>query len=316
MHEYRPLAAAEIMSADTEKSLAGRKIGVVGKGGSGKSTAVVLLARALVRSGYTVCVVDADSTNVGLNQAFGVEQPPAPLIEYFGGMIFGGGLVTCPVDDPTPLPGAELALQAMPSDYVAQAERHLYLLTAGKLTQWGAGGGCDGPISKIARDISVRMDAEPLVTLIDFKAGFEDSARGVVTGLDWLIVVVDPTQASLALASDIKQMVEGVRTGQLPATRHLDDPDLIALANRLYQEARLRGASYVLSRIRDERTESFVRRELATHAIKPIGTIYEDSAIANAWLTGAALPFPPTSSDLEGIISELEQVAKISSMTT
>ena len=46
------------MSADAEKSLANCKIGVLGKGGAGKSTAVVLLARALVRTGYTVCVVD------------------------------------------------------------------------------------------------------------------------------------------------------------------------------------------------------------------------------------------------------------------
>ena len=297
------------MSADTKKSLGDCKIGVLGKGGAGKSTAVVLLARALVRNGYTVCVVDADSTNMGLHQAFGIEQPPASLIEYFGGMIFGGGRVTCPVDDPTRLPGAELMLQEMPSEYVAQAERHLYLLTAGKLAQWGAGAGCDGPISKIARDISVRMDDEPLVTLIDFKAGFEDSARGVITGLDWLIVVVDPTQASLALASDVRNMVAGIQSGQLPATSHLEDPELVALANQLFREARVRG-SFLLSRIPDEKTEAFVKDKLATHEIEPIGTIYEDPIIAEAWLTGSSLPFPPTRSGFDRIIRELEEVAR------
>ena len=295
---------------DTDTSLGGRKIGILGKGGAGKSTAAVLLARALVGNGYTVCVVDADSTNVGLHQAFGIEQSPASLIEYFGGMIFGGGLVTCPVDDPTPLPGSELSLQAMPSDYVRRAEEHLYLLTAGKLAQWGAGAGCDGPISKIARDITVRVNADPVVTVIDFKAGFEDSARGVITGLDWLIVVVDPTQTSLALASDVKSMVEGVRSGQRPATSHLEDPELVALANRLFREARMRGASFLLSRIPDERTESFVKDQLATHGIKPIGTIYEDSTIAEAWLTGSSLPFPPTRSRWDGIIRELEKVVR------
>jgi CO dehydrogenase nickel-insertion accessory protein CooC1 len=52
--------------------LAGKKIGFFGKGGAGKSTAVVLVAQALAEAGYTVCIVDADSTNIGLHQALGI----------------------------------------------------------------------------------------------------------------------------------------------------------------------------------------------------------------------------------------------------
>ena len=78
-------------------------MGVFGKGGSGKSTFVALLAQVLQEKGYEVCVVDADSTNEGMSQALGVELSPRPLIDYYGGMVFGGGAVTCPVDDPTRL---------------------------------------------------------------------------------------------------------------------------------------------------------------------------------------------------------------------
>ena len=244
-----------------------------------------------------------------MHRALGVEEPPSPLIEYFGGMIFSGGAVTCPVDDPTPLAGAQVTVQELPGEYYARVEPHLYLFTAGKLGPGGAGGGCDGPIAKVARDIRVRVNADPVVTLIDIKAGFEDSARGVITGLDRVVVVVDPTQASLILACHLKQMVDGVRGGQLPATRHLESPDLIALANRLFREAHLQGASFMLNRFPDESAEWFARGKLATCGIDPVGVIRNDPAISDAWLTGASIDVSRSRPDVEGIVEELEKAA-------
>jgi len=43
------------------KNLNGCRIGLFGRGGSGKSTCTVMLARALKQAGYPVCVLDADS---------------------------------------------------------------------------------------------------------------------------------------------------------------------------------------------------------------------------------------------------------------
>jgi CO dehydrogenase nickel-insertion accessory protein CooC1 len=294
------------MDSDKNNVMAGTRLGFFGKGGAGKTTAVVLIARALVESGYTVCIVDADSTNVGLHQALGVDQPPSPLIDYFGGMIFSGGRVTCPVDDPTPLAGAEILLDQLPRDYLAQAGPHLYLLTGGKLGQWGAGAGCDGPISKIARDIHLKVDAEPVVTLVDFKAGFEDTARGVVTRLDWALVIVDPTRASLTLAGHMKDMVFKLRSGQKPATRHLATAELVATANRLFREAPLRGALFVLNKVDDKETESYMMQQLATHGIVPIGTIFTDRSISDAWLRGNEFR-ESAQTDLGAIVTALEK---------
>ncbi len=54
---------------ENERVLMGERIGILGKGGAGKSTLVVLLACVLRRRGYPVCVLDADSTNIGLHRA-------------------------------------------------------------------------------------------------------------------------------------------------------------------------------------------------------------------------------------------------------
>jgi CO dehydrogenase nickel-insertion accessory protein CooC1 len=299
------------MAGHEQMPLEGVRIGVFGKGGAGKSTVVVLLARALRRSGYQVCVLDADSTNVGLHHALGIRRAPDPLLDYFGGMVFSGGAVTCPVDDPTLLPGADIALEALPAAYRAKAEPGLWLLIAGKMVDLGAGSGCDGPISKIVRDLKLHTEAGPLVVLADFKAGFEDSARGIGTGLDWAIVVVDPTLASLELACGMRAMAKRLRSGVLlPATRHLESDDLVAVAQRIFADARLRDAFFVLSQVPDAEAEFYLRERLAERGIEPVGVIRRDPAIAWAWLRGEALEAPGASQAADEVVRVLEGAAE------
>ena len=61
------------------------KISVCGKGGSGKSTVVSLLAKQAELSGYEVLVVDSDESNTGLFRMLGFSKPPEPLMELVGG---------------------------------------------------------------------------------------------------------------------------------------------------------------------------------------------------------------------------------------
>ena len=277
------------VSLGNHHPLAGHRIGLFGKGGSGKSTAAVLLARALRQRGYDVCLLDADSTNLGLPQALGIDRAPVPLLDYFGGMIFSGGVVTCPVDDPTPLIGADLVLEELPRHYYGRSPDNIILLTAGKLGGMGPGAGCDGPIAKIARDLRVVSREGPPVMLLDFKAGFEDSARGAITSLDWAVVVVDPTVASVEMAAHMRDLVAQVQSGALPATRHLERPELVALANQLFREAPIKGVLFVLNRVREGEVEAYLRQKLAERGIQAIGVIPEDPAVSVAWLKGAPM---------------------------
>jgi CO dehydrogenase maturation factor len=293
----------------TSKVLMGKRIGVLGKGGSGKSTVVVLLAQALHDHGYEVCVLDADSTNVGLHKALGVDGPQRSLLDYFGGMVFKGGSVTCPVDDPTCLQGAEISLAQLADEYVGRNREGIELLTAGKIGDQGPGAGCDGPISKIARDLRVRSSRGDPVMLIDFKAGFEDAARGAVATLDWALVVVDPTTAAMQIAVHLKEMIERIKAGELPATRHLESLKLIEMANRVFREASIKDALVILNRVPAKEMEEYVKSYLETRKIEPIGILHEYPSIAVSWLKGTTLNWTYAKREVERIVERLETIA-------
>jgi CO dehydrogenase maturation factor len=295
---------------DQGKTLAGRRIGVVGKGGSGKSTTTVLMAKVLRERGYDVFLLDADSTNVGLYQILGLDHAPASLIDYFGGMVFSGGSVTCPVDDPTPLPDAEVTLNQLSGEYYTQNQEGIILLTAGKIGDRGPGAGCDGPINKIARDFMVKSEDPSSVTLVDFKAGFEDSARGAITSLDWVIVVVDPTNAAIQMAIHMKEMVEQIKSGKPPATQHLESSELVDLAKLLFREAKIKDVLVILNRVVDEKMENFIQERLEQYGIKPIGAIREDPSLTITWLKGKPLMETEAQKDVERIIGTLENIEK------
>jgi CO dehydrogenase nickel-insertion accessory protein CooC1 len=302
-----PLEDEKVMTAS--KVLMGKRIGVLGKGGSGKSTVVVLLAHALRCRGYEVCVLDADSTNIGLYRALGLDSSPRSLLDYFGGMVFRGGSVTCPVDDPTPLPGAETSLVQLADEYVGRNPEGIYLLTAGKIGDQGPGAGCDGPISKIARDLRIRSNGDAPVMLIDFKAGFEDVARGAVATLDWALAVVDPTAAAMQIAVHLKGMIERIKAGELPATSHLENLKLVEMANRVFREALIKDVLVILNRLPAKETEEYMKSYLEMRKIEPIGILHEYPKIAVSWLKGMTLDWTDAEEDVQEVLERLETIA-------
>jgi CO dehydrogenase nickel-insertion accessory protein CooC1 len=289
--------------------LSGLRLGIFGKGGAGKSTATVLLADALLERRYSVLVLDADSTNVGLAGALGVERDPDSLLDYFGGMVFSGGLVTCPVDDPTPLLGADLVLDEIPARFVGRRDG-LVLLVAGKMGSLGPGAGCDGPIAKIARDLVVRDFGSAPVTLVDFKAGFEDPARGSITSLDRAIAVVDPTVAAVQMAIHLSTMVAKIRQGVPPATEHLEHVDLVEMAIRRFRESRVEAVVAVLNRIGDPATDTYLRRTLSEAEVRVAGTLRKDPSVEQQWLRGRRVRTDALAEDATAVVRGMESAIR------
>jgi len=125
------------------------------------------------------------------------------------------------------------------------------------------------------------------------------------------MVLVDPTTAAMEMAVNLTDMVNQIKAGELPATSHLERPELVEIANRLFTRAKVKGVLVVLNKIKDKETEGFMTAKLAEQGIKPVGIIHEDPSIAMSWLKGVSLNSAKTKRDTERIIGELEAAEKV-----
>lgn len=276
------------------------RIVVCGKGGSGKSTIVTLMARVLIDRGYKVHVLDSDASNPGLYWMLGFDKAPEPLIDFYGGRSFTGGKVTCPVDDPTPLSKGKINLDEITNKYFLQKEGVTFF-KVGKVER--VYGGCDGPESKITRDF--RIPGEH-ITLIDLGAGLEHFGRGVEINADGVIAVVDSTSTSLVLARITKEMVEGMKSGIEPATAHMEEPEMVKVAKSLAKSARVKHLWLILNKIRSQKTESLMKEKLRENGMEATGTIPDDPKILESSLEYGSLEESGAKKEMGAIVDKIE----------
>ena len=143
--------------------------------------------------------------------------------------------------------------------------------------------------------------------VVDLKAGMEDLTRGVITDLDWVIVVVDPSYPAVHMAESIGRMVSLVKDGALPATEHLESPEQAEQARELFRNARVRGVLAVLNRIGDTSAEVALADKVSRlEAVKLIGALREDLSIGRAWFDGRSLRSPENRGPVRGIVDQIE----------
>lgn len=268
----------------SDQPLLRRRILVCGKGGSGKSTLVALLASVLQRKGYAVIVLDGDASNpeglVRLMFGTGVEGEPKPLIEFFGGL----AAVTCPVDDPSPLtrvgdskpvPLNRIDIEKeLQSEYFLRKE-NITLFQAGKIESYGQG--CDGPLEKVVRDFMVEGEA---VNLIDMKAGVEHFGRKIPNQMDIILGVMDYTLESVSIAKRVAHFCD---------------------------EAAMDDYWFILNKIGSGEVESMLMDKLGSLKERVIGSVPFDQELIKAGLSGKALGECRALEDVAAIVDQLEQ---------
>jgi len=149
------------------------KISVCGKGGSGKSTVVSLLANQAAVRGHAVLVIDSDESNSELFRMLGFQRSPIPLMELVGGK----DKLKTKMKRPNILAESRITIENLPSKYVLRRNA-LKLLSIGKILQ--SLEGCACPMGVLSREFLNKVHlASNEIAIVDMEAGVEHFGRGL-----------------------------------------------------------------------------------------------------------------------------------------
>ena len=242
------------------------KISVCGKGGSGKSTIVTLLANEARARGYQVLVVDADESNTGLFRILGFDQLPIPLMELVGGKKkvqrkmtrdFSSGesetAMTIMMQD-------TIVFDDTPAGYMREMD-NLRLVCIGKILQ--SLEGCACPMGVLSREFLKKLSLkEDELVIVDMEAGVEHFGRGVETSIDSVVIVVEPPFESLEVGEKIHSLAAGIGVENVWA---------------------------VLNKVPSDETARKLEKELDKRGINVIGCIHLDPEVFKSSIEGGIL---------------------------
>ena len=229
------------------------KISVCGKGGSGKSTVVALLANEARTRGYHVLVVDSDESNSGLFGMLGFDHPPVPLMELVGGK----ASLKQKMGQPSILSETRIATAQIPGQHLLQRDG-LMLVSIGKILQ--SLEGCACPMGVLSREFLKKLALrENELAIVDMEAGVEHFGRGVDTSIDSVLVVVEPPLESVNVGQKIHDLASGIGIKNIWA---------------------------IMNKIPSEEIAARLKSELEKRRIEVVGCIYYDTDIFGSSLDG------------------------------
>ena len=250
------------------------KIAVSGKGGVGKTTFASFLIRALAEQGKKVLAIDADP-DANLAQAMGVRN--ADEIVPISNM---KELIEERTEAKVGSMGSFFKLNPKVDDLPGKLSVEIdgvRLMVMGGVKKGGAG--CICPESTMLKSLvrHVVLSRDEAVVL-DMEAGLEHLGRGTATGVDRLIVVVEPGRRSIETAHQVR---------------------------RLAGDIGVKSLSFVGNKIRSKKDEEFLKEQMPDFDF--LGFIPYRSNIIEADLDGR----PPFEKDQETLDAVKEMIKKI-----
>ena len=163
------------------------KIGVVGKGGVGKTTLSALLARSLADRGRRVLAVDTDS-NPNLGLSLGLDSVQTEALPTVPRSIIVGSR-------------GDLTVAELMADYAADTPSGVAVMSALRVTEAAAGCTCGGHAT-VRSLLGEALDTETDDTIVDMEAGIEHLSRsgGTLAHADVLVLVMEPSVKAVITA--------------------------------------------------------------------------------------------------------------------
>jgi CO dehydrogenase maturation factor len=245
------------------------KISVCGKGGSGKSTIVALLANEACARGYHVLVVDSDESNTGLFRMFGFKTAPVPLMELVGGK---KGLQQ-KMGQPNVLKGTSIKTSQIPDEYLLRKDG-LMLVSIGKILQ--SLEGCACPMGVLSREFLKKLDLqEDEIAIVDMEAGVEHFGRGVDTSIDSVLIVIEPPLESVNVGQKIFDLASGIGIKNIWA---------------------------IMNKVPSDEIAAKLRSELVKRNIEVVGCLHHDIDIFSSSLDGRIPLEGAATREIKGIL--------------
>ena len=156
--------------------------------------------------GYRVLVVDADESNFGLSAQLGLKAPKELMDQIGGKKALKGKMGIVQTDgEKAPVFNETWRIEDIPDECVSK-KGGLYLLQIGKVRHYGEGCAC--PMGVLSRDFlgHLKLGSKD-VAIIDTEAGVEHLGRGLVSSVDIVFAIIDPSYESIKLSEKIFDMV-------------------------------------------------------------------------------------------------------------
>lgn len=248
------------------------KISVCGKGGSGKSTIVALLANEALKRDYDVLVVDSDESNTELYSMLGFTHQPNPLMELVGGK----QILKQKMAQPNIFDDEQISTENIPEQYVEKRD-NLKLVAVGKILQ--SLEGCACPMNVLSREFLKKLAPKNSeLAFVDMEAGVEHFGRGVETSIDNVLIVVEPPLESINVAQKICELAS---------------------------EMGIKSISAVLNKMPSVVIEEKIKTELKKRQIEVIGCIHYDPELFNASIEGVIPESCLASEEIKGVLNKV-----------